>query len=76
MGKLLQLELDERLEAGLATLGFAWQRGASIFRVHDVAASKRYFAMFSLLCKEGLGEVDTTVGISPLLTSPYQGEEL
>lgn len=49
IGKLLQLELEERLEAGLATMSYAWQQGAQLFRVHDVAATKRYFDMLVIL---------------------------
>jgi dihydropteroate synthase len=49
IGKLLNLTLDKRLEATLATLSIAYKNGASIFRVHDVAPAKRYLSMMELL---------------------------
>ncbi|MGC8976634.1 MAG: dihydropteroate synthase [Candidatus Ratteibacteria bacterium] len=41
MGKLLNLEVDERLEPTIATNVYAFLKGASIFRVHDVKELKK-----------------------------------
>jgi dihydropteroate synthase len=49
IGRLLNLALDKRLEATLATLQFAYQNGAKIFRVHDVAPAKRFLSMVEIL---------------------------
>ncbi len=49
IGKLLGLEVDERLEPTLASLFTAYQNGASIFRVHDVGPAKRFLDMVQLL---------------------------
>jgi dihydropteroate synthase len=49
IGKLLGLDVDDRLEATLATLGKAYQNGASIFRVHDVGPAKKFLSMIELL---------------------------
>ena len=49
IGNLLGHELSDRLEASLASISHAKLRGAEFFRVHDVAASKRYLAMVDLL---------------------------
>jgi len=49
IGGMLGLTIDKRLEASLATLSVSYQNGASIFRVHDVGATKRYLSMVQLL---------------------------
>ena len=48
--KLLGHPLHERLEATLASMALAYARGAQLFRVHDVAAARRFLdatALFS-----------------------------
>ncbi|MFH1873705.1 MAG: dihydropteroate synthase [Pseudomonadota bacterium] len=49
IGKMLGLEVKQRLEASLATLFLAFQNGATVFRVHDVGPSKRFLDMVQLL---------------------------
>lgn len=49
IGKLLGLQVNDRLEATLATLSFAYKNGASILRVHDVASAKKYLSMCEIL---------------------------
>lgn len=49
IGKKLGYDLDERLEPTLATLSKSYERGARMFRVHDVGAAKRYLSMVQLL---------------------------
>ncbi len=49
IGKLFGLKVEERLEATLASLSTAYRNGATIFRVHDAAAAKRYLSMIDLL---------------------------
>jgi len=49
IGKTLNLSLDKRLEATLATLSESYRKGVRIFRVHDVGAARRYFATLDLL---------------------------
>ena len=49
IGKTLNHDLEKRLEATLATLSHAYQKGVRLFRVHDVGAARRYFAMMDLL---------------------------
>jgi dihydropteroate synthase len=49
IGKTLNFGLEERLEATLATLSETYRKGVRIFRVHDVGAARRYFAMLDLL---------------------------
>lgn len=49
IGKLLGLEVNDRLEATLATLSAAYKNGASILRVHDVGAARRYLSMSQIL---------------------------
>ncbi|MCM8803765.1 MAG: dihydropteroate synthase [Candidatus Omnitrophica bacterium] len=41
IGKILNLEVDQRLEATIATNVYAYLKGAIIFRVHDVKEVKR-----------------------------------
>ncbi len=41
IGKLLNLEVEERLEPTIATNVYAYLKGASIFRVHDVKEVKK-----------------------------------
>ena len=50
IGKMLDLDVDKRLEATLATLAVAVKGGASILRVHDVGAARRFIDMF-MLCR-------------------------
>lgn len=49
IGKLLNLELHERLEPMLATLSKSYEKGARFFRVHDVGAARRFFDMYRIL---------------------------
>lgn len=42
IGEITGAEVDQRLPGSLASLGFAYQKGASIFRVHDVAETKQF----------------------------------
>ncbi len=51
IGKVLELEANQRLEGTLATLAIAIQGGASILRVHDVEAARRFIDMYHALCK-------------------------
>jgi dihydropteroate synthase len=41
LGKLLDLPVDQRLEAGLAAAAIAVFQGAAVIRAHDVAATRR-----------------------------------
>jgi len=50
IGKMLDVESDKRLEGTLATLARATDEGASILRVHDVAAARRFMTMY-LACR-------------------------
>jgi dihydropteroate synthase len=54
IGKLLGREVDERLPASLALAVLAVERGASVVRTHDVAATVDAIAMCAAL--EDLGE--------------------
>lgn len=49
IGKLLGLDVKERLEATLATIPTSIEGGASIIRVHDVKASRRFIDMYMIL---------------------------
>ncbi len=49
IGKLLGLDVENRLEATLASIGVARQGGAQIFRVHDAGAARRFLDMFECL---------------------------
>lgn len=49
IGKALNLDLDQRLEPTLATLAVCYNKGANIFRVHDVAEARRFMDMCCLL---------------------------
>ncbi|MBN1282518.1 MAG: dihydropteroate synthase [Proteobacteria bacterium] len=49
IGKVLDLEVDERLEGTLATLAIAVDKGASILRVHDVSPARRFLDMYESL---------------------------
>ncbi len=49
IGKLLGLDVHERLEPSLATLAKAYQHGVRLFRVHDVGPTRRFLAMVTLL---------------------------
>lgn len=48
-GMLLGLEVDERLEAGLAAALMAAERGAAIVRTHDVAATHRALGVYAAI---------------------------
>jgi dihydropteroate synthase len=54
IGKLLGREVDQRLPASLALAVLAVERGASVIRTHDVAATADALAMCAALA--GLGE--------------------
>jgi len=41
IGAVLNVEVDQRLEGSLATVVYAYIKGAKIFRVHDVKETKR-----------------------------------
>lgn len=45
--------ITERLEGSLATLAVAWHNGARLFRVHDVAATKRYLTTYRCFFPSG-----------------------
>lgn len=49
IGKLMGLDVEDRLEATLATLAIAADAGAAIVRVHDVAATRRFLAMYRMV---------------------------
>lgn len=46
------LPVSQRIEGSLATAGHAWERGASILRVHDVGPTVRYIATLRALRKQ------------------------
>ncbi|MFA4874865.1 MAG: dihydropteroate synthase [bacterium] len=46
IGKILDVDVENRLEGTLATLAVAIDNGASILRVHDVAPAKRFTDMY------------------------------
>lgn len=50
IGKMLDVDVDNRLEGTLATLAASIDRGAAILRVHDVAAAKGFVTMY-LSCR-------------------------
>jgi dihydropteroate synthase len=56
IGKLLGRKVDERLPASLALAVLAVERGASVIRTHDVAATVDAVAMVSALDTIGAGE--------------------
>ncbi|MBI4211605.1 MAG: dihydropteroate synthase [Deltaproteobacteria bacterium] len=49
IGKLLGYEVKDRLEPGLATLSYVRRKGVEYFRIHDVAATRRYLNMVDRL---------------------------
>ncbi len=49
IGKLLDLNVNERLEATLATIPACLNAKISILRLHDIAKAKRFIDMFRLL---------------------------
>jgi len=51
IGAMLNLNVKERLEPTLATILYAFQQGTSIFRVHDVLATKKFLSMVEILEK-------------------------
>lgn len=48
IGKLMGLDVKDRLEATLATLAVATDAGVSILRVHNVASAKQFLGMYCL----------------------------
>ncbi len=46
IGKILDVDIENRLEGTLATLAIAIDGGASILRVHDVGPTKRFTDMY------------------------------
>ncbi len=50
IGKVLDVDMEKRLEGTLATLALATERGAQLLRVHDVAAARRFLSMY-LACR-------------------------
>lgn len=56
-GRLLGRDLEDRLAGSLAVALIAMQQGASIVRVHDVAATRDVVTMFELLSRDGLKQV-------------------
>jgi dihydropteroate synthase len=46
IGKVLDVDIENRLEGTLATLGASINSGAKVLRVHDVAAAKRFVDMY------------------------------
>ena len=46
IGKVLDEEVDNRLEGSLATLTLSVDGGVRILRVHDVAQSLRFLKMY------------------------------
>jgi len=53
IGRLIGREVQERLPASLALAVLAVERGASIIRTHDVAATQDALAMWVALSKQG-----------------------
>lgn len=53
MGKLLNLEVDERLHAGLACACWAVNQGAQLVRTHDVAATVQAIRMIEAIQASG-----------------------
>lgn len=49
LGKLLDLEIDQRREASLATVAYGAMHGCRIMRVHDVAGSLRVARMIQAM---------------------------
>jgi dihydropteroate synthase len=64
IGKVLKLSIEERLEATLAACVVAFERGARLFRVHDVRAARRALDMAASIQQAGVDEslVLTKVG--------------
>jgi dihydropteroate synthase len=46
IGKMLNMEVNDRLEGTLATLAASINHGAQILRVHDVAAARKFVTMY------------------------------
>jgi len=46
IGKLLDVDIEKRLEGMLATLALAVDRGAQVLRVHDVAPARRFLSIY------------------------------
>ncbi|MFN4227124.1 MAG: dihydropteroate synthase [Candidatus Ratteibacteria bacterium] len=54
IGKLLNLEVEQRLEPTIATNVYAYLKGANIFRVHDVKEIKRAIEIIYLIENENI----------------------
>jgi len=50
IGKLLDLDIKERLEATLATIPQSIEGGARVLRLHDVRAARRFIDMY-MICR-------------------------
>lgn len=59
IGKTLGLEVGDRLEASIAACVVALMRGARIFRVHDVRASRRALDMAYAISRQSSGAEST-----------------
>ena len=55
IGKILNLEVEQRLEGSLATVVYAYLKGARIFRVHDVKETKRVLDIIRAIENENIG---------------------
>jgi len=52
IGKILDVDMDERLVGTLATIPGAYSRGARFFRVHDVKETKQFLTMLRFIEEE------------------------
>lgn len=52
IGAILNLDVEQRLEGSLATVVYAYLKGAKIFRVHDVKETKRVIDMVWMIENE------------------------
>ncbi|NIR46090.1 MAG: dihydropteroate synthase [Gemmatimonadetes bacterium] len=55
IGKILDLDVGERVEATIAACVVSFMRGARIFRVHDVQPTRRALDMASAIARWGSG---------------------
>lgn len=53
IGKILDLQVEERLEGSLAALAVCIMNGANVLRVHDVKESKRVARLVDEILKQG-----------------------
>jgi dihydropteroate synthase len=49
IGRITGREVEQRLWGTLGSVGAAWSRGARMFRVHDVAATRDFLMVFSAI---------------------------